>query len=238
MSAPRVPQLRLFATDPPAEPHRFSSRVVSLIFHLIVISGIVFLGVKSQAQAPAQHVQQVTFVDISRPVPLPPPPPAPAPPRQPSAPQAGPPKGFQTLTAPAAVPTQIPAPGTAATQESNVSGQGVEGGTANGTPVPSPAETQTYELSEVSVPPQMVRIVKPEYPRELGGIRGTVLLGVDVMPNGQPDPASLKVIRSLNPILDDAARQALLKSVFTPGYVAGRAVRVAVIVPYTFTTDE
>jgi TonB family protein len=68
------------------------------------------------------------------------------------------------------------------------------------------------------------------------GISGTVRIQIVILPNGDPDRTSVRVIKPLNPLIDDAAVRALLESRFSPGYVADRPVRVAVVVPYKFVT--
>jgi len=96
----------------------------------------------------------------------------------------------------------------------------------------------TYEMSEVSVAPRMIRVVAPKYPYDMisAGVSGTVRIQVVILPSGDPDSASVKVVAPLSPLIDHAAVRALLKSRFSPGYVADRPVRVAVVVPYRFVT--
>ena len=231
--AMHMPPPRLFATAPQAEPHRLSAGIVSVCVHLAAGSCLVVLGMRTHLQVPDEHFEQVTFLDVREAQPSP----APEPVRIPA---ASPPRGFQTLSTPATVPAGIPAPDSGATREADFSGEGTEGGVANGVPAPAtpvePAAPATYDLSEVSVPPRMTTVVKPQYSFDLVsmGIHGTVLIGVDILPSGEPDGTSIRVVRSLNPMLDDAAVKALLQSRFSPAYVGTRPVRVAAVVPYAF----
>jgi TonB family protein len=231
--ATHMPPPRLFATAPRAEPHRLSSGIVSLGVHLAAGCCLVLLGMRSHLPVPDEHVEQVTFLDV-RATP-------PTPPAEPVRIQAtAPPRGFQTLSSPTSVPAGIPAPDSGATREADYSGEGREGGVATGVPGPAapvePAAPTTYDLSEVSVPPRMTTVVKPHYSDDLitMGIHGTVLIGVDILPTGEPDGSSIRVVKSLNPMLDDAAVKALLQSRFSPAYVGTRPVRVAAVVPYAF----
>jgi protein TonB len=226
-------QLRLFATAPSAGPHRVSSRLVSVAAHTAAVSVLLLVGVRPHARPPAPRIEPVAFVDVSRAAPSPSPgsPPALAPPGTPS-------KGFQTLAAPTTVPDQVPPADTAsAFDAADFSGQGLEGGTASGVkgePPSAEAEPTTYELSEVSVLPKMLQAVKPDYPHELLGIRGTVLLRAYVLPSGDLEPETVQVVKPLNPVLDEAAIQALRRTKFSPAYFGGHPVRVAVLVPYRF----
>jgi TonB family protein len=84
----------------------------------------------------------------------------------------------------------------------------------------------------------MTHVVAPKYPYDMtsAGISGTVLIQVVVLPSGEPDNTSVKVIKPLNPLIDQAAVRALLESRFSPGYLADLPVRVSVVVPYKFVT--
>lgn len=76
----------------------------------------------------------------------------------------------------------------------------------------------------------------PGYPAEAAarGLGGKVLLQVAVDSAGAPVPETLVVLESPDPLLEDAARAALLQYRFTPARLHGRAVRQLVQIPFTF----
>jgi len=51
---------------------------------------------------------------------------------------------------------------------------------------------------------------------------------------GRIEPNSVRVVESANPGFDQPAKIAVLKSLFRPGRVYGRAVRVLVAIPIDF----
>lgn len=78
-------------------------------------------------------------------------------------------------------------------------------------------------LYEVLAYPEMARLAKVE---------GRVVVEVVVGPEGRPsDPT---ILRSANPMLDQAAIEAVMKLTFKPGKQRGKAVRVRFSIPIRF----
>lgn len=82
----------------------------------------------------------------------------------------------------------------------------------------------------------VVRNTAPAYPAEAlaRGLGGRVLLQIAVDSGGAPVPETLRVLESPDPLLEDAARTALLQFRFTPARLHGRSVRQLVQIPFTF----
>jgi protein TonB len=84
--------------------------------------------------------------------------------------------------------------------------------------------------------PDLLSGPQPQYPDLLrqAGIQGRVVVQAIIDTTGRAEPASVKVIQSPNPGFDLAAKTAVLKALFRPARVHGRAVRVLVNIPYDF----
>ena len=143
-------------------------------------------------------------------------------------------KGFQTVVAPTEIPTNIPPINL---QEhfdpKDYTGSGVEGGTGSGI---VPSSDQVFLESVVEERPELLSGPQPLYPDLLrqAGIEGRVLVQAIIDTAGRAEPTSVKVIQSPNPGFDQAAKTAVLKALFRPARVHGRAVRVLVNIPYDF----
>jgi len=85
--------------------------------------------------------------------------------------------------------------------------------------------------------PQALAGPLPVYPERLrqAGIQGRVVFEAIVDTTGLIDPHSLQVVLATNPGFVEAAKQALLATLFRPARVAGHAVRVKVRLPVEFT---
>jgi protein TonB len=224
----------LLASKPPREGKAAAAATTaSVIFHGLLIAAAVFAtyaGIQSATQEEKQ--EEVTFIKIEE---QPPPPPPPPPEVKPPETKVEP-KGFKTLAAPEVVPVEIPPPDTMATNEADFSGEGVEGGSAEGEE--TFAEDQTFLQGQVSVLPKMTKIVKPMYPEFLKKmeIEGTVVIQAVIKPDGRVEEVNppIKVIKKLHPQLDEAAVNALKQSEFSPALYGSRPVRVIMQIPYTF----
>lgn len=95
-------------------------------------------------------------------------------------------------------------------------------------------ETSTEYVDVYEVPPRPVHLQEPVYPRAAQdmGIEGTVILILYVDIDGSVTRA--EVLRSDNPLFDDAAVEAGLKCRFTPAESAGRPIRVKLVFPVNF----
>ncbi|HWC74762.1 MAG TPA: TonB family protein [Gemmatimonadales bacterium] len=88
----------------------------------------------------------------------------------------------------------------------------------------------------VDEPPQIVSTPPLEYPPLLreGGVQGRVTMQAIVDTSGRAEPSSLKIIARPSTGFEQSARDYMLHTVFRPGRVNGRAVRVRVRVPIDY----
>jgi len=142
-------------------------------------------------------------------------------------------KGFQTVVAPTDIPTNIPPINL---QEhfdpKDYTGTGVEGGIGTGL-VPS---DQVFMESVVEERPEVLSGPSLQYPDLLrqAGVQGRVLVQAIIDTAGRAEPPSVKVIQSPNPGFDQPAKNYVLRALFRPARVHGRAVRVLVNLPIDF----
>ncbi len=143
-------------------------------------------------------------------------------------------KGFQTVVAPTDIPTNIPPINL---QEhfdpKDYSGSGVEGGVGNGI---VPSSDQVLSVEMVQEKPERLAGPPPVYPPLLqqAGIQGVVRVEAIIDTSGRVEPNSVRVVESPNPGFDQAAKIAVLKSLYRPARVYGRAVRVLIQQPINF----
>jgi len=162
--------------------------------------------------------------------------------RQPTAPPpaqlAEPLRGFQTVTVPTQLPTAVPK---VDLQErfdpKDYSGIGVEGGRANGV-VPSGEEVYSEALVEerpalLSAPPALY----PHLLRE-ARIQGRVVLRAIVDTAGRVEPSSVEIATSPNPGFDVPAREWILRALFRPARLHGKAVRVHITQPLDYSVTS
>lgn len=144
-------------------------------------------------------------------------------------------KGFQTVVAPTDIPTNIPPINLQERFDpKDYTGTGVEGGIGTGI---VPAGDQVFMESVVEERPELLTRPPLQYPDLLrqAGVQGRVLVQAIIDTSGRAEPASVKVIQSPNPGFDQSAKQMVLKALFRPARVHGRAVRVLVNLPIDFT---
>jgi len=159
--------------------------------------------------------------------------------RQPAAPPPAelvePLRGFQTVTVPTQLPTAVPK---LDLQERfdprDYSGIGVEGGRANGV---VPSGNEVYSEALVEERPALLSAPPARYPDLLkqAQIQGRVLLRAIVDTTGRVEPASVVIATSPNPGFDVPAREWLLKALFRPARLHGRAVRVHITQPLDYS---
>lgn len=92
------------------------------------------------------------------------------------------------------------------------------------------------DISLVEEPPAILAGPLPAYPELLrqAGIRGRVVLEVVVDTTGRVEPGSVGVVSTAHPGFVAPAQRALAATLFRPGRMLGRAVRVRVRVPIEF----
>jgi protein TonB len=82
--------------------------------------------------------------------------------------------------------------------------------------------------------PQLINRVEPSYPEAARKARmeGVVILEAIITANGNVE--DVKVLKSMNPLLDAAATRAVQQWRYRPATLNGRAVRVYLTVTVTF----
>ena len=217
----------LIESKKPSSKGRWAgTSMLSLIFHTVVIGGAVYATLTA---GPAEDDTKVdtALVYIQ--------------PEQQKQPEQPPPpqlevqfKGFQTVVAPTDIPTNIPPVNL---QEhfdpKDFSGVGVEGGVATGI---VPSSDAVLSVDVVQEKPERLAGPLPVYPPMLqtAGIEGVVMVQAIIDTMGRVEPNSLKIITTANPGFNESAKQTVLKSLFRPARVYGRAVRVLIQIPITY----
>lgn len=146
-------------------------------------------------------------------------------------------KGFQTIAAPTEIPTDIPEIDLKETFDpKNYSGVGVEGGSATGVVL----SDQVFLESVVEERPERLTGPAPQFPDLLrqAGVQGRVLVQGVIDTTGRAIPNTVRIVQSPHPGFDDAAKRIMLQSLFRPGRVGGRAVKVLVSLPVDFTLKK
>lgn len=218
---------------------------VSLALHVLVIAAAVGASIWFVEDVPEPPIP-VTFYAAAPPPP--PPPPAAAP--KPAAPKPETPKPVPVkpaeMTAPTVIPETVPVP--LAEPEPEAPTEGVEGGVEGGVPGgvmggviggvvggtgPGTGEEPLRVGGDVKAP-QLINRVEPSYPEAARKARmeGVVILEAIITANGNVE--DVKVLKSVNPLLDAAATRAVQQWKYRPATLNGRAVRVYLTVTVTF----
>lgn len=150
-----------------------------------------------------------------------------------------PPKGFQVLTAPVDIPTEIPPINLEERFDPrDYSGVGVEGGVFSGVEGGTgPVDlTQVFAEAVVDEVPERISCPLPEYPRMMqqANIEGQVLLQFVVETDGHVSPSSIESLSSSHKAFEGPARDMISKCLFRPGRVRASPVRVLVQMPIIF----
>ncbi len=218
---------------------------VSLALHVLVIGAAVGASIWFVEDVPEPPIP-VTFYAAAPPPP--PPPPAAAP--KPAAPKPETPKPVPVksteMTAPTVIPETVPQP--LAAPEPEAATEGVEGGVEGGVPGgvmggviggvvggtgPGTGEEPLRVGGDVKAP-QLINRVEPSYPEAARKARmeGVVILEAIITASGNVE--DVKVLKSVNPLLDAAATRAVQQWKYRPATLNGRAVRVYLTVTVTF----
>jgi protein TonB len=99
---------------------------------------------------------------------------------------------------------------------------------------PPPKVEEVYEFYAVEIKPQLIRRVEPLYPEvaRKAGIEGQVFVKALVDTNGHV--IRVEVLKSTNPVFEQAAVEAAKQFLFKPGYQRDRPVKVWVAIPFKF----
>ncbi len=150
-----------------------------------------------------------------------------------------PPRGFQVLTAPVDIPTEIPEVNLQERFDPrDYSGVGVEGGVFSGIEGGTgPVDlTQVFAEAVVDEVPERISCPLPEYPRMMqqANIEGQVLLQFVVETDGHVGSESIETLSSSHRAFEGPARDMISRCLFRPGRVRASPVRVLVQMPIIF----
>ena len=214
---------------------------VSIAIHALVIGIALGASLWFVEDVPEPPIP-VTFYAAAPPPPPPPPPAAPkAAPKAPEAPKPVPVRPTE-MVAPTVIPEKIPQapaapePEAPAGVEGGVEG-GVPGGVLGGVPGGTGPSTGAGEPlrvgGEVKAPVLQSRS-EPTYPEAARKARmeGVVILEAIITASGSVE--DVKVLKSVNPLLDASAVRAVQQWRYKPATLNGRAVRVYLTVTVTF----
>jgi TonB family protein len=199
--------------------------LASLVFHTLVIGGAVYATLSAGQTDDPVLVETMVYINQE----------TQKQPEQPPPPQLDVQlKGFQTIVAPTDIPTNIPPVNL---QEhfdpKDFSGIGVEGGVASGI-VPT---GDVFSVDVVQEKPERLAGPPPVYPPLLqqAGIEGTVMVQAIIDTMGRVEANSIKITQTANPGFNESAKTTVLKSLFRPARVYGKAVRVLIQIPIAYT---
>lgn len=208
----------------------FGTGIASLVVHTVLIGALVYVTAQA-GQGDTSVKVDTAMVYIQQ--------------EQQKQPEQPPPpqldiqlKGFQTVVAPTDIPTNIPPVNlNEKFDPKDFSGVGVEGGSASGI-VPTGGEVLSVDV--VQEKPEMLSHPPLVYPELLkqAGIEGNVIVQAIVDTTGRIEPNSVVIKESPNPGFDQAAKNLVLKSLYRPARVYGRAVRVLIQQPINFTLQH
>ena len=226
-------------------PKKVISLPVSIALHVLVLGAVLGASIWFVEDVPEPPIP-VTFYAAAPPPPPPPPPAAP----KPSAPKPEVIKPVPVkpseMTAPTIIPETVPVPLSA--PEEDLPGEGVEGGVEGGVPGgvpggvlggvvggtgPGVGDEPLRVGGEVKAP-QLTNKVEPSYPEAARKARmeGVVILEAIITAAGNVE--DVRVLKSVNPLLDSAAQRAVQQWRYRPATLNGRAVRVYLTVTVTF----
>jgi protein TonB len=247
------------AVERPLRERSFTSKVVALTAHVIVIVAIIALTlVQVTHQLPALQTMRAFIVEA-------PPPPPPLPP--PISTTAGPRASVKALptagqfAAPVAAPSAI-APEQLTARDESILGAlgGVEGGVPGGIaggivggivspapPPPPPPSPPVLSAPAVRAPvriggqvtaPALLHRVEPVYPdvAAVAQLSGIVILEAAVNTEGCVE--SVKVLRSRHLLLDKASTDALIQWRYSPLVLNGVATPFVLTVTFNFSVQK
>lgn len=212
-----------------------SQQAMSIAIH----AGIIFGAIKvtaGVAEASKDIVVDTNLVFLKPPEA--PPPPETPPPEDVVVSANPPPQGFQVITPPDNIPTEIPPVNlNERFDPKDFTGKGVEGGIAAGIvggTGPVPIEGEVFLAAEVDESPTMVPgsqcVGKFPAVMQSAGIPGKVVMQFVVLTDGRVDPGSVKVMSSTHKAFEEPAKQGITagECKFTPGKSRGQPVKVLV----------
>jgi TonB family protein len=209
----------------------------SVVAHALVVT-LAVVATRTALEAPAPASEPAILLYVPRPAEPPPPEIRQEDPTTKMVVAEPPPKGFQTVAAPADIPTVIPPVDLSQRplDPRDFTGRGVEGGIASGVAGGTGKVVADDELDAIYAattsdarfePAVLVSEPAPMYPKPLEavGIEGRVALEFVIDTTGRVEPASIKVLDSTRPAFEAAARTAVAGGIFRPARLSGRPVR-------------
>jgi TonB family protein len=201
------------------------TNLASIVFHTLVIGGAVYATLSAgQAEEAVMETAMVYINQETQKQPETPPPPQ-------LDVQL---KGFQTIVAPTDIPTNIPPVNLQERFDpKDFSGIGVEGGVASGI-VPT---GDVFSVDVVQEKPERLAGPPLVYPPLLqqAGIEGTVMVQAIIDTMGRVEAGSIRITQTANPGFNESAKTVVLKSLFRPARVYGKAVRVLIQIPILYS---
>ncbi len=216
-----------------------------------MVHGLLIVGAIKATQGAAEVVRDIvvdtTMVFLKPPEPPPPPPPEQVP-QNVVVTANPPPQGFQIVTPPDNIPTEIPPVNlNERFDPRDFTGKGVEGGIATGVvggTGPVPIEGEVFLAAEVDETPAVEAgsVCLGKYPpvMQSAGIPGKVVLQFVVNTDGKVDPSSIKVVSSTHKAFEEPAKAGITGSSchFRAGKSRGQPVRVLVQQAVSFKVGQ
>jgi len=228
--------------------------LVSTGAHLLVVGLVILIPLLFVTNYLPEPPVMMAFVAAPPPPPPPPPPPAPASAVKKAPPAAAAPTQSH-FVAPIDAPASVaPEPARGEDDDIGVPG-GVEGGVAGGVlggivgglpeappppppPPPPPVNKGPVRIGGQIKPPTILHRVEPVYPPMAvsAHVQGVVILEAVVDEGGAV--TDVKVLRSVNPLLDHEALLAVRQWRYSPVVLNGSAVRFVLTVSLSFSIQE
>jgi protein TonB len=219
-------------------------QAVSFVLHGVLIFGAI-QATRGAAEVVRDIVVDTTMIFLRPPEAPPPPEP---PPENVVVSANPPPQGFQIITPPDNIPTEIPPVNlNERFDPRDFTGKGVEGGISTGVvggTGPVPLDGEVFLAAEVDETPSVEAGASclGKYPpvMQSAGIPGKVVLQFVVNTDGRVDPGSIKVMSSTHKAFEEPARQGITASTckFKAGKSRGQPVRVLVQQAVSFKVGQ
>ncbi len=213
------------------------SGVASFVLHSAVIAGAVAATMQTTAR-PDDPDRAVPIVFRASRGPAEPPPPAGV-----LTNLAGLRIGFRVPDVSPIVPAVIPPPSTAPFDPQDFTGVGPGEGQWNGATDADTARRApgaVFAARWVDVPPELLSHPPVSYPEILrqAGIGGRAVVEAVIDTTGRAERGSITVLSTTNPLFGQPAVVVVAASIYRPGKINGRAVRVRVQIPIDFQVAE
>ena len=235
---------RLLASKPPRTKGSLSAMLTSAVVHAAIAAGLVWATLAAGSET-EEDEEEITLVELAEEV-VPPPPPPP-PPNAPPPPTVDIPKGFQTLTTPVVITPDIPPPGEEISED-DFTGEGMEGGRADGTEVvgpPGPGDDvgTVFTFTPYTVKPKCQAGCSPDdilrhVPALLkrSGVSCNLTVGIRIDTQGNVTATDM-LKSSGNPGCDSAADAWARTTKWTTAFNRDQAVVVWIAQPVSITTQ-